>query len=279
MESFRSLQSQDTPVQSVELPSCILRFLYARAGDSQACSSQGQDYLAWRYTQGVLGFVVCDGVGGSFCGHVAAAYLGEQLLRFMFEVGPIWEAAADTLALSEQASCYLNSWRADGHRLVEEIVLPPDLPALQMQALEQLRQNHGSETMFVAGRLNFKAMGTLITMVWMGDVQVRLFDRKGRQLPIGATWRTADRWSTRHGVNKRGAQVHTWRGNGAELGIERLIAFSDGFSAVADRLYALNDDQVQQLAIEQVMSPTSDDISFLDVRLKLQDREGPDTHL
>jgi hypothetical protein len=260
----------------VELPPCTLRYLYARAGDSRTPSSQGQDYLAWRYAQDVLGFVVCDGVGGSFCGHIAAAYLGEQLLRFVFEVGPTWEAAGDTPALAEQAAHYLNSWRADGQRLVENVILPPNLPALQVQALEQLRQDYGSETMFVAGRLNFQTADILITLLWMGDVRVQLFDRTGQQLAIGATWRTADRWSTRHGVNKRGAQVHTWQGSAAELAIERLIAFSDGFSSVADRLPMLNDDQVQQLATQQLLAPTSDDISFLDVRLKQPDPVGPD---
>jgi hypothetical protein len=267
MDSFRSNQTQDYPIQFEEFSRGYIRYLYARSADSRASGSEGQDYLAWRHTDTALGFVICDGVGSSFCGNIAAKYLGEQLIKFLFDVGPTLEELGSTSALAEKAMGYLSDWREGGHKLVETVELPKGLPPLQLQALQQLRREQGSETLFVCGRLSFGERPKLV-LIWMGDTEVRVFDHQGRRVEIGGLWRNSDRWSTKYGIGKKGIQAHAWMGDVEEHRIDRIIAFSDGLSVVADELHMLQDHELQETVGKQLMSSLSDDISFFDVRLK-----------
>ena len=155
MESFRSNQTQDYPIGFEEFPRGYIRYLYARSSDSRSSGTEGQDYLAWRYTPHALGFVVCDGVGSSFCGNIAAEYLGNQLIKFLFDVGPTLEELDSASALAEKTMGYLSEWQEGGYRKAESVKLPAGLPPLQLQALQQQRQEHGSETVFACGRLSF----------------------------------------------------------------------------------------------------------------------------
>jgi hypothetical protein len=266
-KTFRTNQSQDYSINFEEFSRGYLRYLYARSGDSRSTGMPGQDYLAWRYRTDALGFVICDGVGSSFCGDIAARYLGDRLLDdLLFDVGPELERAPNKSALAELATKYLNQWKDGGHSELQRVAWPDNLPPLQIQALQQLKEEHGSETVFVCGRLSLREDSNKLVLIWMGDTQVRLFDRQGGPIHVEGRWVNSDRWSTKRGVGKRGVQVYGWMGDLDQIG--RIIAFSDGLSAIADHVHTLADYDLQAWVGKQLLDPSSDDISFIDIRLK-----------
>src|SRR5262245_61247445 len=55
------------------------RWTYRRSADSQKSGAVGQDYLTMRYGGSTLTFALCDGVGQSYFGDVAAGLLGDAL--------------------------------------------------------------------------------------------------------------------------------------------------------------------------------------------------------
>ena len=91
-------QDRGQAVTRVRLAPGLLRYAYDLARDSRDSDEPGQDFLAFRYGGGRLAFAVCDGVGGSFLGHLAAQFLGEHLVAFL------WDSAAPRSASTRALS-------------------------------------------------------------------------------------------------------------------------------------------------------------------------------
>lgn len=253
-------QNAETGVTFVAAPGANLRYAYFRSSDSVASQIEGQDYLAFKYGERRLTFVVSDGVGSSFSGNIAASILGEAMLDWL------WSLDADHLtsasALSETAKSFLLKLQPKAERQVSRYAIPDHLPALVRQALEAQR-DYGSETVFVAGRLDHPgadSAGGRLLLVWMGDTQVRLYDDAGRQIELRATFDASDRWSSVQGV--RGT-VHAWVTDAER--VARLLVFSDGISGYADQLTAFSDLELEEAAQAQFRTATSDDIALLDI--------------
>ena len=105
-------QSIETPVTFVSAPGAYVRYAYSRSSDSMTSHIDGQDYLCFQHNDQRLVAVICDGVGSSFCGNLAARILGDGLLEWLWTVditylnGPaaIMEAAVSALnRLQKQA--------------------------------------------------------------------------------------------------------------------------------------------------------------------------------
>jgi hypothetical protein len=271
MSSFTSDQNKDSFITFAEERRAYIRFLYARARDSRLHGGEGQDYLAWRYMGNVLAFVICDGVSGSFFGNLAAKFLGSKLLDFLLDSESWLDTVQDASGLRNKVKECLNAWREEGQREIEKVTLPDTMPPLQKEALEEIKEQHGSETVFIGGRLSFdktleQETGRL-TLIWMGNAQARVYGPDGRQIEItGGRWHDSDRWSTKHGIKN---QVHVW----LQEGVSRVIAFSDGFVA-PDNIDTLPDHQLQERVGIHLLSPNSDDISFIDIRLKVDVQDG-----
>jgi hypothetical protein len=268
MNVFRSVPMEDSPVCARDLPAGYLRYLVARSSDSHAANIEGQDYLAWFSEGDGFCFVICDGVGSSFCGNIAARYLGERLLAFITNRGAASLSQHDARGVSTETQEYLQECQPRGNQLVAEVRLPDETPALLREALEQTRREHGSEAVFACGRLNLGLGTSRLTLMWMGDTAVQVFDQQGQRIELGGRWLNSDRWSTKYGIDKRGAQLWTWVGDVQPLGIERILAFSDGLAFAAEELHSLDDAELQRVVGNQLLSATSDDVSFLDFRLK-----------
>jgi hypothetical protein len=262
-------QTRETPFTQVPTPCAEIGYLYARASDSRSNQIEGQDYLAFNYNQGVISFAVCDGVGQSFCGNLAAQFLGDALVKWFEELGPV--AREDVLA--SKTTRFLEGLTARGQQRVVEYPLPLNLPPLIKAALEGQRA-YGSETMFVGGCLRFPqdpcdlSDAGQLWLCWLGDTQVQLFDRAGQPIDLEAEWATQERWSMTKGV--RGAEgVHARMDDLSQIG--RVIVHSDGLSSVANHLYdLLNTPQLLQQEAERIYnSPESDDISLIDIRLRV----------
>src|SRR3954469_7654453 len=60
------------------------RYAYARSADCRRAGQVGQDFLTIRCDGRAVAFAVCDGVGQSFFGEIAAGLLGSALLDWLW---------------------------------------------------------------------------------------------------------------------------------------------------------------------------------------------------
>jgi hypothetical protein len=234
-------------------------YVYARSRDTREAHSTGQDFIAYRYDEQRIAFVVCDGVSQSFFGDLAARFLGLRLVE--------WLWTADTSDQSKYLSALndaLQGWSHDATVLVDAKTFRADLPEMQKIALERKRAN-GSESMFVAGQIDRQT--NRLALCWLGDMRLHLWaqdDNKRIEIP-GAVWETRERWSTR--VGPKNGEV---RGCVLPLtGIRRITAHSDGVGHFVDSFSRLAQDQLGPMVDELQMAPTSDDVSVFDIDLNV----------
>src|SRR5574341_1833558 len=169
-------QKVETQVTFEAVPNAYVRYAYSRSSDSMANQIEGQDYLCFRYNDEKLVFVVCDGVGSSFCGNLAARILGDEVLDWLWmdDIPALGSAAA----LQEVAIARLNRIQKIAGHEVESYQIPGHISPLIRQALEQQRA-YGSEAIFVAGRIDhpsFRVIDGMLSLFWMGDTQARVLD-------------------------------------------------------------------------------------------------------
>lgn len=255
-------QDRELPVQSAAAGPFRLRFLYARAADSREAGQPGQDYLAFRSDGHRLVFALCDGVGQSFYGDLAARFLGDALVEWLWALpGPV--TGAETFR--RELAAYLRSLTEAAGAQVQEVALPDDLPPMVREVLEQKR-TIGSETTFVCGCLQEPTTdlpeGQLL-LAWMGDSRLRLWGADGERTgELNASWDVAQRWSTRDGP--KGGEVGVYVGTLA--GLSSLQAYSDGLLAYEGELHPQVEDGVlDRLMLALGETATSDDISFLQI--------------
>jgi len=231
------------------------RYAYARAAETRAQGEVGQDVLAFECKGQRLNFCLADGVSQSFFGDLAASALGDSLVR--------WLGALPSDLGCEEVRQQLDQRLSDLRQAVTEEVeifpLPRHLPPMLLQVLEQKRQ-HGSESMFVCGFLEAHPVGRIM-LAWLGDMRCRVWTGQ-QERPLGpGRFRTEDRWSSRRGPVAGPPQL--WWGNLAE--VDRLMVYSDGLAVLDDWERSPNDDELSGLIEAAGRSPTSDDISFLEV--------------
>ncbi len=261
-------QLQDGQLEHTNLPGIDLCYMYRRSSESRGHNAPGQDYLTFDSTENGLAFVVCDGVGQSFCGDLAAKFLGDVLVQ---RSASIYEEILRN-GDNQQANMtsLLNELQEAGQQCVQSFSLPDDMPPMVRQALEGQRE-YGSETMFVYGYLEHAEANPerepQLWLFWLGDAEVQLYSPEGEPIPIAeANWTAQERWSTTRGI--RGSdQVHMWQWPADEIG--RILVYSDGLAGLADRLYELVEQPHElEAQIDQAsQAPKSDDISFMDIAL------------
>lgn len=257
VEELRLPQTHETTAMVVAGEVFHLQVAYARSADSRASDDPGQDYLTVRQDGVRFAFALCDGVSQSFVGDLAARVLGEAMLQWL------WQLDASTIqAQAAQEACqqHLSALVSEVAQQVAKYPLPTNLPPMLREVLERKREL-GSESTLAAGLLDVAADKLLL--VWLGDSRIRLWDQQGEcTTNLGTTFLTQERWSTHRGPIGR---VHVFI---ASLNnIKRVVAYSDGL-AIMDR--GLNDSltmrSLDATIAEAGDAPTSDDISFLEVR-------------
>ncbi|HRO23607.1 MAG TPA: protein phosphatase 2C domain-containing protein [Promineifilum sp.] len=145
--SFRLDQKRESAPQAGENAFLGYRYAYARAADSRRDDEPGQDYLAFRDGADHFVFAVCDGVGQSFYGDLAARLLGDALVDWL-ETGP--PVADHPAALVDSLPAFLSALTATAAERVDQYPIPDGPPLLREVLLE--KQARGSEAMFVCGR-------------------------------------------------------------------------------------------------------------------------------
>ncbi len=246
-----------TPGAGVEV-----RLLAQRSGEAEAQSLLNQDY-AMVVCDGdgrSLAFCVCDGVGSSFRGDFAATYLAGQLTRWLGE--QTFSDAEDSEAqVSASLMSALGAWAVAAQTQLVGRAITSSGGELVREALTELRDTYGSETVFFAGRVDAAADGAAEGLFcWMGNVAARLVGMDGVSMPINTAENDANRWSTARGL--RGSVRLTRLG---WTGSQRLLVHTDGANRLSATLADLNDSALQTQARALRELPGADDLTILDI--------------
>lgn len=251
---IRLPQSAETPLTTLRTPFGTALYLYARSADSVHAGTIGQDYLAFRYAPDNLSFAVCDGVGQSFMGDLAARLLGDGLVDRLWGLDA---APPGADAFSERVREALDALTGETGEAVAAFQLPPGLPLLLSQALENQRA-YGSESMFVAGRIALGGADPWIALCWLGDSPVAAIDIDGKLVDLGPKGHTSERWNAATGVK---GEIHAWVG-GAE-NVARVAGYTDGLAVDG----VPTDADLARLMGRWSGDPPADDASLFDLRL------------
>jgi hypothetical protein len=251
---IRLPQRSETPLTSLSTPFGTAMYLYARSNDSVHAQTVGQDYLAFRYDPLNLAFAVCDGVGQSFMGDLAARLLGEGLIEWLWALDTQPES---TESFSQATGDALNALTVEAGPEVAAFNLPASLPPILVQALE-MQRDYGSESMFVAGRLALDGASPWAALCWLGDSPVAAIDIDGELVDLGPKGHTSERWNARTGVK---GEVHTWVGDTDQ--VARVAGYTDGLALS----HVPTDADLARLMEAWAIDPPGDDASLFDVRL------------
>lgn len=246
-------QDTETALTTLQVPFGMVLYLYARSNDSVDAQTIGQDYLSFRYSQHDLAFVVCDGVGQSFIGDLAARLLGIGLLDVLWELA----RPGDEAAFARELTDALNRLTETSKVEVAGFELPVSLPPIVKQALN-LQRDYGSESMFVAGRLALTADDPWVGLCWLGDSPVAAVDVDGKLVDLGPRGHTSERWNATTGLK---GNIHTWLGDARH--VARVAGYTDGLSTGR----VPTDADLATMIEGWKTVPPADDASLFDVRL------------
>lgn len=241
------------------------RLAYARAAETQAADSVGQDYLATYESEGTFVFALCDGVSQSFYGELAAKYLGDALVDWLRKLP---DPIRDAEHFRERLHARLSSLTSVGTDEVQQLAVPPDLPSMLREVLEEKR-SLGSETMFVCGRIDLPSVSLpqgRVMLAWMGDARLRVW-RGADEQQLPGEFRTAQRWSTRRGPIAGKPHVYFAPLSPAGKAITQLMAYSDGLMALDAWDSPPSNADLEDLISQAQASPASDDLSFLALQI------------
>jgi hypothetical protein len=261
----------ESEVHTNKVPFFCYRYAYAPSADSLRDYEPGQDYLVFRVFENHFIFAACDGVSQSFYGNLAAQFLGDELVTWLFKEMP---STFDQTILKNSLNTFLSDLTTVATRQIDEHPIPNE-PALLHEVLVD-KKARGSETMFVCGRLDqpgTKFPGGRIILAWMGDMRVNLW-RYGGPVNLDGSHETNQRWSTHGGpigglINLYVAPLFL-----AENEFTRLVVYSDGLS-VLDSLLGkelLDDNSLQQMIWDTKTRPDSDDVTYFEL---YRDRSKP----
>jgi hypothetical protein len=244
-----------------------VRLLYRRCHEARAQGLPGQDYaqlVSARHGTS-LRFCVADGVGGSYKGDFAARFLSERLVSWL---GGLDGIPGDEAATRERLAAALAEWAAPAQAALRGIAFPEGATGLVGEVLMELREGHGSEAVFVAGRVE-RALGAdagadalraRALLCWMGNVSAWLYTAAGDAVPLGQSGDDRDRWSTLRGPRGRLA-LRTL----ALPTLRRLIVHTDGLDGIGPAIARLDDAALGSEADRLLGLPTGDDAAVLDI--------------
>ena len=264
-QSIKVRQDQETGAREIIAGHFRLRYVYARSSDCRQSGDPGQDYIALRQDRRRLAFALCDGVSQSFYGDLAARFLGDALVTWLWERLPPGEFRQE--AIRQSLSDYLAKLTDKATAQVYRVSLPQDAPPLSRDA-QELKRAIGSETMFVCGAIEMPGPNLprgRVVLAWLGDSELQLWDQeRDRTGELEAEWLTARRWSTK--IGPKGGPIGVFVG--PLENVRRVLAYSDGIASLREQLGRGMDAAELTRAVAQLGEmPTSDDISFLEIEV------------
>jgi hypothetical protein len=262
-------QNRELAVYSVITEQFQCRLAYSRAQETRIDDDLGQDYITIRYNDECIVFVVCDGVSQSFFGNLAATFLGDNLVRWLWEMPSSCQSKTDVLDFLEQ---HLEDAIVPATELINQKAISNDLPEMLQQVLEDKRAK-GSETTFSCCRIDWPTDGRFgrITLASMGDTRVQLWENGTKLVNIDNLDDNLSfnyHWSSLRGVGSRVPLVQVGSIIERPDSAVHVLIYSDGLHLLDDRRSSLSNDQLNKLIQESSLLPTSDDISLVEVCCK-----------
>lgn len=297
LQNIETDQSEDTRISAALGQLVTARLVSRLSRESREQSLPGQDYalLISRAGGTSISLCVCDGVGSSYKGNFAARYLASCLVAWLQQLPVIPQKTAKVV---RPLRSRLHSWARDAQQTLADFAIAPGVPALVREVLEELRQAHGSETVFFCGRIDLvkpvrgmrigrpqelalpvppgqprvegRLQGSPLPsrdlsaqgiFLWMGNVAAQLFCGEDAMIELGEREDDAPRWSTARG--QRGLLAA--RSIFLER-IDRLLVYTDGLHPISDRLAVFDDDELSAEMDTLLARPANDDMTLLDLQ-------------
>lgn len=267
---LESDQQEDTFMQQPIGQTVTARLLSYRCSEAQIRALPCQDYarIASNREGTSLCFCVCDGVGNSFRGNIAARSLAVYLVDWLQQLAGIPRRPSRLL---KELQLQFDQWAREIQGEIQQMEMPDEIPALVREVLEELRGTYGSETVFLCGRIDsrevssspFRSQSPQVwaLFMWMGNVIAKVCASSGKSIALGDTQNDYHRWSTargQHGLVK--ARIF------ASDSLVRLIVYTDGLEGIEGKLMALSDDELQIEARHLLTLPVNDDVTVLDLQ-------------
>lgn len=247
------------------------RWAYDRSNETRAENGVGQDYVAMAHGDTWVAFAVCDGVGKSYRGDVAARLLGDALVAWLAEIPVRIEPAAD---LRDRLHRDLDALAERHREAVAAEPLPESAGGMLREVLERKRRV-GSQAVFVAGRIDAPGRAFpqgRIVLFWLGDARLRVWvadERPGaaeRAVPLEGAFEMADRWSVPGGVLGGGPySVSRPLRDAKGVAVRRVLAYSDGMKALDEQGVALPMLSIDALIEEGRLAVHNDDASMFEL--------------
>lgn len=267
---IESDQKEDTFVQQLIGQVVDARLLSYRSSEAQIRTLPCQDYIrvASNPAGTSLCFCVCDGVGSSFRGNIAARSLAIYLVNWLQQLVGI---PRRTSRLLKKLQPQFHQWAHDVQGEIQQMEIPAEISALVRDVLEELRDTYGSETVFLCGRIDIGESSSLLlnsqphhmraVFIWMGNVAAEVLTSSGKSIALGDKHNDYNRWSTVHG--QHGMVKARILANDS---IKRLVVYTDGLGEIEGKLKELSDDELQTQARHLLALPVNDDMTVLDLR-------------
>lgn len=244
-----------------------IRLCTLRCQEARMESAPNQDYARVVIDEraSILSFCVCDGVGGSFQGQIAARELATRLTHYLLTL-PALPRHPRTVA--QALGTHLDRWAIDVQQILQQALVPSHTSALEQEIIVEQRDQYGSAAVFFGGRVEYalpvrprRREHTLPALFcWMGNVTARVWAARKPCAALGDVHNDRNRWSTRFG--RQGLlTVRKSRLNQSEP----LVVYTDGLDSLGPQLADLDDHQLQQCIWEQGALPTSDDMTVLEL--------------
>lgn len=239
-----------------------------RSQEAQDQNLFGQDYvrLVARRDGSRICFCVCDGVGSSYRGDFAAHYLGERLANWMVSLDAV---PGQLHVLQGELQSEMARWSAAAQDELVSTDRPLAGGSLEREVLRELRNEYGSETVFLAGRIDLAPSMSAgielsetshLFLCWMGNVRTYLCSGSQRQLTLVCADDDWARWSTVRGPRgevrmRRITTTTPWR----------LVVHTDGFAMLGDAILTMSEDDIMREELRLLKLPTSDDMTLLTI--------------
>lgn len=264
---IESDQQTDSFLSALSDDQLAVRLCSVRCKEAQMEAAPNQDYARVVIDEraSILSFCVCDGVGGSFQGHVAARELATRLTRYLLTLPGIpRHPRTATVALRT----HLDRWATEAQQTLHQAELPLHISALEEEILVEQRDQHGSATVFFGGRVEYapprrprRFEQTLPALFcWMGNVTARVCAARKPCELLGDVHNDRNRWSTRSGCQG----LLTMRMSALNRS-DPLVVYTDGLASLGPQLALLDDHQLQRRMWEQLALPASDDMTVLEL--------------
>lgn len=227
------------------MPGLSLFYFEGASVDARENRQTSEDFLAYRYKDDCLVFVVCDGVQQSIDASLAARLLGISLLDVLPAVH----------GNKKKLESYIEKLRTKIESKIIKVPIDEDDPAYSLHV--RARGEIGAQVKFACGVVDFQR--SKIDLYWAGDVRFIVY---GRNSNIEFSWENDNGqfWSTK-GDYALDLSVRMWDINE----VSRLAITSDGiresFKEILGRKYFLSNIDL----VKQRYEVGVDDIAGVDI--------------